>query len=149
MPELKDATTSMIQTNQGDEFFRKVFGSVEGGEKFLAQINDARNQLYEKFEVFQRVGQKTQPRTIDANFVDAFYDNFAVVNSSRLFHSSATGRIESGEVCGSAWQRTKLYICSAACGASSVVLGPAALLCLWGCWCELCDANSTVADVMC
>ena len=82
---------------------------------------------------------------------EAIDDFFAYFSALYEYATSDSGVEDNNDpytnVCGSWKNRIALYVCGAACAASTAGVGAA--LCGWACWCWWCSENSALADAIC
>ncbi len=151
---LKKVTIESINTEKNTQFFSVVFGSKQKGLEYINSLEMSRVALYDKYPVLYEVSSQMKSPEVSANFVNMFYDNLETISKERfVIQKVSKSRVndphEYSITCGSYWKQIKLIGCSGVCGLATPVVGPGAFLCVWGCWCTLCNDNSAVAEMMC
>lgn len=142
---LSQVCFASINENQHDLFYETFFDSCFEGERYIVELSQAHQNLYNKFPVLQWIGTESDGN-LSADDVKEFFLNIELNLNDGI--SGELIPLKKGQVvCGSYWNQVKLAGCAGLCSVSTAGAGTA--LCGWACWCMLCTENSSVADVIC
>jgi hypothetical protein len=153
--ELSRLSINAINYNQHTEILKVIFGSVNEGNIFIQNVQNAKLKFISKYKFILENREDFECNSctqLTAQSVNLFYINLNIYDKSRLKVPSVDLPISTislndelleGDkpVCGSYWQQVKLLACMSLCSVSTGGLGT--VLCGWGCWCMTCPESVT------
>ena len=153
--ELKDALkTDLSSQGASSNFDDLVFPDSDTKEKFRNSISKSRKAFVDKYpQILTIQSNDNADCDLTENQTYSVIDNVDVILEQSLYtgvqrktHDDGLDGISSPPPCGSWWNVAKLAGCNAL---ASFCGGPTVVLCAWGCWCQFCNENSTVAEWIC